>query len=454
MIWFLIKDNSHLGPFSEKYLHDAIKNGSMKESDFIWQEGWEEPRSYQAVFSDIKSDFVELKTVVENLEDEDLPPDLPPELPFNLANNNDPDEDENEVEEETEPDVVIDFKEYEFEYEKGEKSILKKLQILAIFFIIIVIAVPTWMYYRNSVNIFSRPQTMSLGDFERLEAVAKNLNKDLAFDFSLATDKRTLWIATNNPLQGEVYINLKSKKGKILGDDVEVKSKGYLKQGLIQIDEFQFIEGGNIVDGYYDVEIYTIDDLEVPIYQRFFEQKPKQIRYINQFLITSLPAIDFEKQLDLYSKRIKENSQKFWEELILKYETIKSITSNIREGMLKIFDRIEGSYENNIKKFENDYKTNYGLFFTSFVENNDASYEKIIKLEFKDRVEIMANYSHLSKLAEDIGAETVKNLELLKNYKFKDKSSEEIEEFQDKIILKLTRIIRECERKVAIISAN
>lgn len=472
MNWFLIKNNEHLGPYSEVDLQDLIKKGEVTPNDEVWTDGWSSPKPIHQAFAEefkpiqVEAEDLHLMTEENIVRSEDLPPELPPELLVkkavekvksaqkvdNQEKNNEESERLNATEDLEEKSVVIDFKEYEFEYEKNEKSILQKLQVLAIVFILLVLAIPSYIYFKGQDVIFKRPSTMSLGDYERLVEIARDNEKDLRFAFSLATDKRTLWISTNNPLQGEVFINLKSKQGKTLGGHVEVKAKGTLSNKLITLADFQFVQGSGFIDGYYDVEIYTVDDLETPLYQRFFEPRSKQIRYINQFLITSLQVVDFEKQLELFSKKSDHNTAKFWQELTQKYLTIKSITEKVLSGVEAVFIENEVPFQNKINNFENEYKKNYGIFFTSFIQANESSYESLVNKDFKDRIDIMANYSHLSKLAEDIGKESMRIMAELEAYDYQKRNDESWETLKSNTTLKLNRIIQECERKIAIIS--
>ncbi len=474
MKWFLIQNNEHLGPFSEETLDELQRKGEITANDLIWTEGWDRPKPLHEALSENSTEFEVLGDVSEviNFEveeavikAEEIPPDLPPELPIEIKNHYkekqkilavskvEIEEDIEEFDEqdidESDDEVEIDFKEFEFEYEKNEKSILRKLQVLAIAFIIIVIAIPTFFYIKSQNKTLNRPESMSMVDYERLKLVASDFRRELQFAVALAPDKKTLWISTNLPLSGEIFLTMKSKQGRTLGENVELKAKGLLKDNLIEINNFQFVLGSKIVDGHYDLEIYTVDDLGTPFYQRFFESRPKQIRYINQFLVTSLKAKDFEKQLSLLHGEKNLNSSAFWKELLEKYRTVKFIAVKIRSALAKSFGPSEVSFNDKVNQFESDYKKQFGVFFTSFVQLNEKSYEQVVKKNYADKIDIMAGFSNLSELAVDIGEASMGALEKLRAYDSDNGSPENLKELQADVLFDFDRIIRQCDRKIS-----
>lgn len=501
MDWFLIKQNEHLGPFSDEVLDEMYHDQELLPTDLIWREGWSDAKTYQDVFLEQENEFQPLGSLpVEeiNIASEDsiirsdeLPPDLPVELQATEQSMEQPHAgevstyvapmraqimeqeqlksvtpevpdaeavkpileepmDAGEMEHsDEEPPEVIDFNEYQFEYDKSEKLILGWLKKFAIVAIVLVVGLTTYLYVTDKEMVFKRPSTMSLGDYERLSAVAKADSSRLVFAFALASDKKTLWAATNNPLAGEIFINLSSKKGRILGRDIEVKAKGDLGQRLITFKDFQFIRGSRFIDGYYDVEIYTVDDLKAPFFQKFFKPTDKQFRFINEFLITSMQRIAFERQLKDFSARQTLNAEEFWTEVYQKYQTMLTITQKIEAGFLQILSAPATQWNSKIKIFRNRYYKEYGVFFTEFVKANEASYERLFNKDFDDRIEIIGSYQRLSALSKKIGEETVNLLAALEVAQPSQMDQTKRQEFSENSLLALRNIIAECERKIS-----
>lgn len=492
MEWFLIKANEHLGPFDEEGLKALYRDGGFTADALVWREGWADAKTYEEVFLADENQFkpisesenIPIEEDVKVVKSDELPPDLPPDLPIEdkkeephagvvetyvqkerSAIMENPLLDE--VEEETipgqkieiqheengeeEPEEVIDFNEFEFEYDKNEKIILGRVKKIAILAIIVLVAFSGYLYFSDREIIFKRPTTMSLGDYERLVKSAKADSSELRFAFALASDKRTLWASTNNPLKGEVFINLESKKGRVLGRDVEVKAKGKLSKGLITFKDFQFVKGNRFIDGYYDVEIYTVDDLTVPLFQKFFKPTDKQFRFINEFLITSMLQVDFEKQLKEFSSKKMINAEDFWIEVYQKYQTIMEITKKIEQGFERILNAPEVRWNQEIKRFRDRYSREYGVFFTEFVRANEASYQVLTSKDFDDRIEIVGNYERLSALSKKIGKETVVLLADLEAANISNMNDEQRKQMKENALAPFKLIIAECERKLAVL---
>ena len=214
------------------------------------------------------------------------------------------------------------------------------------------------------------------------------------------------------------------------------------------------MQGTRFLDGYYDVEIYTVDDLKVPFFKRFFHPTERQFRFINEFLISSMLRVDFEKQLRAFTEKRQMNSNEFWIEIEQKYRTIKTITEKIRSGFLDILNADEKNYQAAIQKFKDRYSQEYGVFFTSFVKSNDASYERLVGEEFEDRIEVIGNYTELSKLSKTVGTQAMAllvKLEALDRNSFDQKAWNELIKNS---LEPFNKIIEECETKITVLDGR
>ena len=474
MEWFLITDSEHLGPFSEDVMQQLFESGDVDENSLIWKEGWVDAKTYQEVFLNEPETIEEESEVDHSVSEEaqvldeekksenDTPPDLPPmpsesgldsdiEFESKVAEIKDvvsthlDNDGENEDDDDEE---VIDLEEYDFDFQKSEKNLLGKIKYVSIALIVIACIVPVGLYFKDISNVFSRPQSMSLGDYKRLTETATLSSKKLKFEFSLALDKRTLWISTNLPLEGEVFLKFKSKPGMVLGNDVELKARGILKRRLIELSEFQFIKGNKFADGVYDIEIFTVEKLDIPFYYIFFDPWEKEFRYLDQVTITSLHPREFSRQMKILSKKKEDNKTAYWSELIEKYRTVKTMTTQIKDAVNTIFTGNREQWERLVNRFETEYKNKYGVFFTSFVTTNEISYEKLINKEFDDKYEVISSYSKLTKIAKDVGSESMLILQNLESFDPLVKTEDEVEDFREKNISKLDKIIQECEIKI------
>lgn len=438
MEWFLITADEHLGPFSSEVVHQLFSSGEITDESLLWREGWGKPKSYREILltdeleDDAANEYVEIDLGDEN-DDDALPPDLP-------------------VEKTSQP--LKKSEEYDFDFNDDTGSYLDKMKYLSAALIILALVVSIILYRQSLDNLFERPQSMNMTDFRRLQKTSRSLLKKLQFDFALAMDKRTLWVSTNLPLEGEVFLKLRSKTGQTLGEEVELKAKGNLEKRLIVLSDFQFIKGTKFVDGVYDVEIFTVERLEAGFYQQFFDTWDREFRYLDKVTITSLSKREFQRQMKKISQRKIDNKNEFWSELVEKYRTIMNMSSQIRDAVNIVFSAPRNQWNSEVSLFENKYKTQYGIFFTSFVTNNEGSYKYLMNKKFPDKFEIISSYTRLSKLAKMIGTESMTILQNLESFDPESRTQSEILSFQEKNLLNLERIIKECERKLTEFSAR
>ncbi len=469
MEWFLVRSNEHFGPFSTQVVHDLHAQGEVGDSDLLWKEGWDDAKPYSQIFAEpTQSDN---ENSVDELEEE-VPPPLPPNLLQSSETNSKKTKAENVevkvpvVKEQSSStrqapilDNEVDLSEYEAEmlepdleaeFIKKEKNskFLKSLKLASILFMFLAVLIPAWMYYLSNQEMFSRPSSMSMKDFNKLMKVASNKEQQIQFASSLAVDKSRVWFATNVPLRGRVNLRLKSMPNKILGQKVEIEATGILDKHLIEFNNLKFIKGTKLVDGEYSAELYTDRELEVPFYQRFFSPKSRQFRHSQKFLITNLDLGDFRKQLDKFNRRKARNSDQFWEELVQKYLTVISITTEIKNAIETIFKADPDKFQLEVINFNNDYKSRYGVFFTSFVTANNQSYDRLAQKDFDDKVEIMANYNALSRLATSIGDTSMDAIDKLSRFNRMKSTNKEYDELKEKILQPLVGIIEDCKSKV------
>ena len=203
--------------------------------------------------------------------------------------------------------------------------------------------------------------------------------------------------------------------------------------------------------GYYEIELYTPSRLEKPIFN-FLNGFKTQFQFFQKVLISTMKPEEFEKALATYSSKKKYNETQFWSELKQKYQTLKMITLQIQDGVRDVFDG-SGSNVEKINLFETQYKNKYGNFFTNFIITNEKSYENLVQKNFPDKVDIISNYTRLSKLARSIGIESVGVMEKL--HQFKDwNNPSAVKGLRKESIERFQKIIDICEHKLGIIQVE
>lgn len=481
MEWFLIYKNEHLGPYTKEYLLSLFNDGLINRDSIVWKEGWDESQSFeeafllneeQKVFQPIVHNIesIDIKSSENVIKDEDLPPDLPfdvatvspPDIPQDIISRYTDIDDSDEVrveyfDEKTLPEPEeygIELEELnhdEFshdDFEQVESKEHSRVKYAYLFAIVLLIAIPSFFYYSAKPTIFSRPESMSVKTYDFLKDVTLLDASELKFRYSLSKDKSKIWISTNHPLSGEVFISLRSISSMSLGDPVEIKAKGYLKDHFIDISEYNFLQGSKLVDGFYNIEIYTAQNLKVPLLGKFRNDWDQQFRFLEENLISSMTKFEFNKIIQSKNAVIEKNEKNFFTELIEQYRTVKTITTEIRNGINKIFSTAVSERDAELTAFEAKYKTKYGVFFTSFVISVDEKYDEVINQEFENKLEIIAHYNKLRELAEKIGAESVARLEDLKSVNFEEVDELKVNNIKFKSVMNFNEIILECSSQL------
>lgn len=472
--WFVIYNSEHLGPFSETVLHQLYKEGDVKEETLIWREGMDDPMSYQDLFilKQEQLDFRPLKEVSEIVEkslwdieqeDDELPPPLPPEITkakfkseVKLEVSDEASQENSYILEEESNDAKKDLNDLvEGEILKKTNSIKKEskrnrtLLLLGIFLFFVVL-IPATFYVKNTYLTFSRPALMSLVDFDRLVEVSKDPSFSDKFAVALGQERARIWMATNLPYEGEVILKLKSIKDKTLTNtEVEAMARGHLQGKIVEFNEWIFTNGVKLVDGYYHVEAYTPRDLKIPFLFKIYPTRKKQFRFFDELLISQLNQDEFNEALGKTKKELTHNDLEFWQELKQKYKTIKMITLQVKNEMDRAFDSKNVMWREELKKFENKYKKEFGAFFTHFVIQNDQSYERLKMKKFSNKLEIISNYHRLSSLAKDIGRVSMDVFHEMKTFDGIDDARKEV--IHKKADKQLEEIIKTCDQKVSII---
>ncbi len=507
--WYIIQDNHHLGPYSDRNLIEMYEQGKVFAESEIWHDELEEPTNYKLEFMSmfeeksepevidlssfkkkgkkkkymIKEVSEEAETIEQNQKENELDSALS-EL------------DEIELEDQSEKVIEeIELSDYDssnpldlpkvkrsqkFNYNGGEldlhldkinpkKFVKKKLEetsdspsfqkwkkyclvslgsLVSIFFIYLFVD-----YYLLFVRGSDKHSDISQVDNMRLKKVSLDKSSESLFSFSLAKDKEQIVVSTNNPYQGEILARFKSVPGQVLrNNEIEFQTIGKLERKQIVFNEFNFTKGERIVDGYYDVQIISLNSLKKSIVGKFLGKQEPTFEYFDRVFVSSLSIQAFTKVHQ--SKQMKElrNESKFKMAISEKYKTISAISKQILDEIKKI-DSKNGKdrWDESVEKFEQTYTASFGQLFTSFIIENERSFEELNKKEFQDKSLILNEYTELSSKAKNLG-QTV--MDVLDEYKFSSPSEEGFSDMVIKSIEKIEAFGISCDEKAMEFSAK
>ncbi len=444
-IWFIINDSKHEGPYSLEQLEGFYEKDKISDETQIWKEGMDQSKEFREI-----------------LLDEVGVPDLPPPIPQDAFITKEPVPSSEEIvtevkfeeelgvkaenfeasPQESESVEFDDFDENTSQFEMKETNWKPIIIVLVLF----IVSVGAGYFGLLKFNEVKRPPLMLMSNFESLKEMV-NLNLEQSqYEFYVSKDRSKIWLGTNISYEGDLVLKAKTVPSKHLGKtEVEFTSYGTLKNNIATFEDISFIQGENIVEGYYSLEVYTTKKLSIPLNRKLEKLRKREFRYFNTTFLGHLKFDKFERMLSKILERERKNEFRFWGELREKYLTIKMISVQIQSAIENIFKDEQEPWAQRVKKFESEYKLKYADFFTSFVLANEDSYSKLEKQDFPDKLDIISNYARLSRIAKSIGSNT---MEVLYSLESKEAQDEAIKKEAEG---KLVGIIDLCDQKIQMI---
>lgn len=426
--WFIIQEDSHLGPYSVEVLHQMHQKGHIDDETILWSEQNKITSSYSDIF--LVDEMLSEVEIDLELDEDELPPEIPVDAvvkPKEIHVKN--------LDTETTPKPPSE-----------KKKTSKKIVVLGLFLIIFLGSFISLYFVQEKVKL-TRPSGMKLSDFE----IAFNNLKMNKPSFFLSKDRKEVFFTTS--YQGELVLGVKLDsivRESLSEDPVSVTATAVLKDNLATIKNFSFQKGDALVEGEYEIELTTLESKHLPFPYSFFNEK-KVINLKEKVLLTNLSANDFNKEKDRFWKSIRENELIFWQDLTEQYQTLSVIILQIKDSLENVFV-LSSSLGEAVKRFEKNYKENFGMFFTSFVISNDKNSEKLASQDFPDKVKVLGHYSHLSRLAKAVGSETMEilhDLETFRNYNNLNET-----DVKKKSLNRLEVLLKEAKEREAHIKTN
>ena len=441
MQWFIINGEHKVGPFTKDKLKDLVSRENLPLDTLIQSESMSYPMKFSLIFPAKKKS----ETGVPDLPDLPLPgfPQAPASAPkLSTQKVGTPKKGGEKTLKES--------------FDQGIESIKVKTSIPYKLYLSIaaafIVLVSIFYYVKSFTPTFSRPKEMSLETFQKVRDIhdAENLKARVFF----SKDKKTIWFATNNFVSGQILITLSSIKDRVVSKKrISMISKAYLSDGLASFKEFIFDSGDKLVDGEYMMSIESKQPLEAPLIYTLHKTQAS-INFRQKVIVSSLKKEVFEKALKNFLEKTKENTNEFESELIQKYLTLKTMVEQIKESFLESFSNTDLSWSQRANEFESNYKKQFGPFFTSFVIANENQYSEINKKEFPNKIEIISDYTRLSRIAKGVGLTSVEVMEQFEQFKFESSSVEKVLEFKAKSVALFDRVIEECSEKIKKLSSN
>lgn len=334
-----------------------------------------------------------------------------------------------------------DFSDDEFERPYNKLKIL--LLIPAVIAMVAISKVGYEVYYIY-FSKFSRPVGMMQRDYKRMTRMLELRGPSRSLTVSFAKDFSKLWAAINFPYDGRVMLELESVKEKVLtSDPILVTSSAVIEDKLVEFDKFSFEKGVRLYPGYYKLHIKLLNKKKLNFWIEKFIDLPSTFDITREVYIGKKTEEVFEKELTNFLVKRNSVDTKFWQDLFQRYDTLRLIVSQIHADFTTVIkSNDEQTIKQNIRTFEQNYKTKYGQFLTSFVLENQSSFKSVQSSVSRNKPQLISYHNKLANLSRLTGETSMDIL---------FKLTTNLNEVKNKLMSKLVSIEIECKNAVSII---
>jgi hypothetical protein len=382
--WFLLNSSGHEGPYSLGDLRQRYEEGTIHATKVVWAEGLAEPLPIQTILERF-----------EGVEDDDeVPPPLPPDaFDFVAPPTFNP--------QESFLPTAEEFSENEFTEEDPEPEqepvAPSKNKARAIVFVsglaiaLIAFGVYQWIVSQEQFSIRRYPK-MSLESHELIQQTMKfdGWDKKIFFKEFVSQDLSHIWLVTEGFQTCQVSAQFQSVRERLLTmteADVSFKTKGVLKDHVVEFTTFDFTNGVRIIPGLYEVLIQAEkcewDGLAAKMANGFAGPDETYSAKMNVILY-SKGAAEFNKVLSELLRRKVEAKDKmlqaedlFWQDIQQKLQTLKAITRQVTDSFSAFIKKDPRNFQANLKTQVDLYARNFGSALTSMVVENEKYFKSI-----------------------------------------------------------------------------
>ena len=406
--WFIILPTGHEGPYSLEAIEERCRQKKISPEVLIWSEGLPGP--------------VVLKSVEkkeERVEEDELPP-----LPMEAF------EDADEL-----PPIPVSTQKLPDSEVPGPVETKRKsrtgLYITLFLFLLGVAALNQYIQMNEKFEIRRYPKmSLNLHDRIQKELTFGGWNKDIFFKEYVPVDMSTIWLVTSSFQECQVEVSFQSEKDKLISLNEEAaafKSKGHLKDHVVELTTFDFTTGSKIIPGMYEADIKAYNckwnSWTAKLANKFVPPKSEYTAKTKVILFNK-GAAEFNTLLDTLIKKkleieMKGQNQKeaFWQDLQQKLQTLLAISLQIEQHLLDFLAKDPKSFASNLKPAVDLYTGQFGHFLTNFVVSNEEYFESL-RTKGTENSADRKNYELLLKqTAKRIGLQSMQIIESLQKMK-------------------------------------
>jgi len=409
--------NGHTGPYSLSHLINLYDKKKFFSETKIWTEGLQEAVAFKTYLDFKKSDHKQPQEVNED--------ELPPPVPN----------------------------------EKIKKITINSKKLILLLFIGLIFSSLFFLKSTQEKFYFSRLNKMSPDLHQRIlkENIFEGWGRGLFFREYFAQDHSQIWLVSNGYQKCEVEAIFQSISGKLLSlknEEINFTSRGYLSHHVAEFNSFAFKKGVRVIPGVYEVDVKAMNcrwDGLWPWLMNIYNQPEKEYNARTRVVLYPDGAEKFFKILENFKKKknhLKKREQKaneaFWQDLVLKFQTLEALTSQIEQSFLDFLQTPPQLMKGQLTTLVKEYSRNFGTFLTTFVMESGKSFQA----SPHERLSEKRNYEEMIKqTAKSIGLESMKLIEELQEVK-SFTSEKKLSGLNTKVKIKFSRIKKEISQKL------
>jgi hypothetical protein len=377
-VWFIIRADSHEGPYSFSSLEERLAAGEFKRDSFVWARGWPEALPYIRVESAYRGEA-------------EAKPTVPPARIVRAT----PEQSHEGITEDESPPALP-----------------RRASHWPLFLGVLgMLGVGLWATSALKPQAeLARPADMNIDAFRKMRTAFEQINRPVPIpEVVVAADYRKIWLADGTTQMCHYQATFRSEAGDNLGGQVvSFQTDAPLIQHWAMFDRLSFSEGQKLMPGRYLLTVVRQDCAPQGL-MSFWEtaHPPLNLSFTVEIFHGSPEELQARmgmvaKKKEAEEKQRRELSLQAWRDVGEKLRTLSAISQQIESGFNGLLNR-RLAWKPRMQGVIDGYTMRFGGFLTNFTVKNDEDFSALAAQDFPDKVELMGRQPLINAHAKRIG---------------------------------------------------